>query len=123
MQERQVTIGTRPTTSIEPFMVMATQNPVEQEGTYPLPEAQVDRFMMHVVVGYPTREQEREIMERMTQAKLRRPGQRVDEADSLIGRPRSASTDAILGARDAIEPHHRGREDQRLHHRRGRRDA
>ena len=66
MQERQVTIGdgTHPLPS--PFAVLATQNPIEQEGTYPLPEAQVDRFMMLVRVGYPSREEERVIMDRMT---------------------------------------------------------
>jgi MoxR-like ATPase len=67
MQERQVTIGDRTYPLPEPFVVMATQNPIEQEGTYPLPEAQVDRFMLMVNVGYPTREEERKIMDRMTQ--------------------------------------------------------
>jgi len=67
MQERQVTIGDTTYPLEEPFIVMATQNPIEQEGTYPLPEAQVDRFMMKVKVGYPARDEEREIMERMTQ--------------------------------------------------------
>jgi MoxR-like ATPase len=67
MQERQVTIGEKTYPLPEPFVVMATQNPIEQEGTYPLPEAQVDRFMLMVKVGYPTREEERKIMDRMTQ--------------------------------------------------------
>ncbi len=66
MQERQVTIGDRTYPLPEPFIVMATQNPIEQEGTYPLPEAQVDRFMLMCKVGYPTREDERKIMDRMT---------------------------------------------------------
>ncbi len=65
MQERQVTIGEQTYKLPEPFMVMATQNPVEQEGTYPLPEAQVDRFMLKVLVTYPTREEEKLILERM----------------------------------------------------------
>lgn len=65
MQERQVTIGSETFELADPFMVMATQNPVEQEGTYPLPEAQVDRFMLKVVVEYPTRDQELEILRRM----------------------------------------------------------
>ena len=65
MQERQVTIGETTFPLKEPFLVLATQNPVEQEGTYPLPEAQVDRFMLKIVVDYPTREQELEIMRRM----------------------------------------------------------
>jgi MoxR-like ATPase len=66
MQERQVTIGEHTYPLDEPFLVLATQNPIEQEGTYPLPEAQVDRFMLKVVITYPDRREEREIMERMT---------------------------------------------------------
>jgi MoxR-like ATPase len=64
MQERQVTIGPESFDVPKPFLVMATQNPIESEGTYPLPEAQVDRFMMKVVVGYPTREEEAVVVER-----------------------------------------------------------
>jgi len=66
MQEGQVTIGDRTYPLPNPFVVMATQNPIEQEGTYPLPEAQVDRFMLMVKVGYPTRDEERLVMDRMT---------------------------------------------------------
>ncbi|MBN2804403.1 MAG: MoxR family ATPase [Deltaproteobacteria bacterium] len=66
MQEKQVTIGDETFMLPNPFIVMATQNPIEQEGTYPLPEAQVDRFMLKIKVGYPTREQERDIMDRMS---------------------------------------------------------
>ena len=62
LQERQVTIGENTFALEEPFLVMATQNPIEQEGTYPLPEAQVDRFMLKVVIGYPTRAEERSIL-------------------------------------------------------------
>ena len=62
MQERQVTIGEQTFPLQEPFLVMATQNPIEQEGTYPLPEAQVDRFLLKVVIGYPKREEERQIV-------------------------------------------------------------
>jgi MoxR-like ATPase len=65
MQEKQVTIGGTSFVLEEPFLVLATQNPIEQEGTYPLPEAQVDRFMLKLRVGYPAREEEREIMRRM----------------------------------------------------------
>ena len=65
MQEKQVTIGGTTYRLEEPFLVLATQNPIEQEGTYPLPEAQVDRFMLKLRVGYPTRDEEREIMRRM----------------------------------------------------------
>ena len=62
MQERQVTIGEETFKLREPFLVMATQNPIEQEGTYPLPEAQLDRFMLKVVVTYPKKEEERQII-------------------------------------------------------------
>ncbi len=65
MQERQVTIGKETFPLSDPFLVFATQNPIEQEGTYPLPEAQVDRFMLKVVVTYPSKEEERQIVERM----------------------------------------------------------
>lgn len=64
MQERQVTIGNETFILEEPFLVLATQNPIEQEGTYPLPEAQVDRFMLKVKIGYPNKEEEREIIRR-----------------------------------------------------------
>jgi MoxR-like ATPase len=66
MQERQVTIGGETFSLDEPFLVMATQNPIEQEGTYPLPEAQVDRFMMKVIVDYPSRDEELQILNRMS---------------------------------------------------------
>jgi MoxR-like ATPase len=66
MQERQVTIAGESHRVPEPFLVMATQNPIETEGTYPLPEAQVDRFMMKVLVGYPTEEEEFVIVDRVT---------------------------------------------------------
>lgn len=66
MQEKQVTIGETTFKLDRPFLVMATQNPVDQEGTYPLPEAQVDRFMMKVFVNYPTKEQELEVMRRIS---------------------------------------------------------
>jgi MoxR-like ATPase len=65
MQEKQVTIGGETHLLAEPFLVLATQNPIEHEGTYPLPEAQLDRFMLKVHVGYPTREEEKEILWRM----------------------------------------------------------
>ncbi|MCQ2736059.1 MAG: AAA family ATPase [bacterium] len=66
MEEHQVTIGDETYLLEEPFMVMATQNPLEQEGTYPLPEAQIDRFMMKLKIGYPSKDDELKIMERMT---------------------------------------------------------
>jgi MoxR-like ATPase len=65
MQEKQVTLGGQTFKLDEPFLVLATQNPIEQEGTYPLPEAQVDRFMLKLRVGYPSRDEEKEIMRRM----------------------------------------------------------
>jgi len=66
MQERQVTIGDKTYPLTPPFLVLATQNPIEQEGTYPLPEAQVDRFMLKLSVTYPTRKEEKEILERVS---------------------------------------------------------
>jgi MoxR-like ATPase len=66
MQERQVTIGNETFPMEDPFLVLATQNPIEQEGTYPLPEAQVDRFMLKVLVTYPSRTEEREIVDQMS---------------------------------------------------------
>jgi MoxR-like ATPase len=65
MQEKQVTIGDQTYKLEEPFLVLATQNPIEQEGTYPLPEAQVDRFMLKLKIGYPSREEERSILDLM----------------------------------------------------------
>src|SRR5438128_3220415 len=66
MQEHQVTIGGTTYRLPEPFLVLATQNPIEQEGTYPLPEAQLDRFLLKVHIGYPSRSEEREILQRMS---------------------------------------------------------
>ncbi|MGC8841148.1 MAG: AAA family ATPase, partial [Candidatus Sumerlaeaceae bacterium] len=68
MQEHQVTIGDATYPLPEPFMVLATQNPIEQEGTYPLPEAQVDRFMLKLQIGYPSRREERLILDKMAEA-------------------------------------------------------
>lgn len=68
MQERQITIAGEMFTLEQPFMVLATQNPIEQEGTYPLPEAQVDRFMFKLKIEYPTKEEEKKIMQRMSPA-------------------------------------------------------
>ena len=70
MQEGQVTIGDQSYKLQPPFLVLATQNPIDQEGTYTLPEAQVDRFLMKLRVGYPTKEEEREIMTRMSTGEL-----------------------------------------------------
>jgi len=81
MQERQVTIGEESFPLPSPFLVLATQNPIEQEGTYPLPEAQVDRFMLKVVVSYPSDEEELEIMRRMATGRPPRPEAVVSPAD------------------------------------------
>ncbi|MSQ15294.1 MAG: MoxR family ATPase [Dehalococcoidia bacterium] len=89
MEERQVTIGETTFPLDNPFMVLATQNPIEQEGTYHLPEAQVDRFMLKVVVKYPSRKEERTIMDRALEGS-------VDTINEVIG------TDAILGARALV---------------------
>lgn len=83
MQERQVTIGDTSYPLDEPFLVMATQNPIEQEGTYPLPEAQVDRFMLKVVVGYPTKADERKVVDSVLED-FRREVQPVLEKQQLF---------------------------------------
>jgi MoxR-like ATPase len=90
MQERTVTIGENTFPLDTPFLVLATQNPIEQEGTYPLPEAQVDRFMLKLSVGYPDREEELEIMRRMA------TGPEL-EVNPVV------SPDEILRARSAVE--------------------
>jgi len=89
MQEKQVTIGGTTFKLDEPFLVLATQNPIEQEGTYPLPEAQVDRFMMKLHVGYPTREEEKEILRRMS-------------SGHAIAVKHVASPESIMAARERI---------------------
>lgn len=89
MQEKQITLGDQTYKLEEPFLVLATQNPVEQEGTYPLPEAQVDRFMLKVVVDYPSREDEMEIINRNIQKVKPQPNKVL-------------STDQIKRARDVV---------------------
>ena len=91
MQERQGTIGLESFPLEEPFLVLATQNPIEQEGTYPLPEAQVDRFMLKVVVPYPTKEEERKVVDRMAS------GQPIPEIRSV------ASPQDVLAARQIVD--------------------
>jgi len=86
MQERQVTIGEETFPLDEPFLVMATQNPIEQEGTYPLPEAQVDRFMFKLKITYPSMEEERLIMDRMTVGKPIAVEARIDPGDIIAAR-------------------------------------
>ncbi|MEI2748506.1 MAG: MoxR family ATPase [Ferruginibacter sp.] len=90
MQEKQVTIGDTSYKLQEPFLVLATQNPIEQEGTYPLPEAQVDRFMLKVVIGYPTKAEEQMIIRQNTIGVATAPINPV------------ASTTEILAARDLV---------------------
>src|SRR5436190_23431205 len=89
MQERQITIGDETFKLPEPFLVLATQNPIEQEGTYPLPEAQVDRFMLKVVIGYPTKEEERMII-------------RENIASSFPSTTPMIKTSEILNARQVV---------------------
>jgi MoxR-like ATPase len=89
MQERQVTIGDTTYPLPSPFLVLATQNPIEQEGTYPLPEAQVDRFMLKLRIDYPSPEEEREILDRMS-------GQREPQAEPVI------ELEQLASARDAM---------------------
>ncbi len=98
MQERQVTIGNTTFSLPDPFLVMATQNPIEQEGTYPLPEAQVDRFMMKLVIGYPDKSQEKEIMRRVGFAEVRDIMQVIDpsQIDEIAGLIRSVYMDEKL---------------------------
>ena len=91
MQERQVTIGDNTYKLEEPFLVMATQNPIEQEGTYPLPEAQVDRFMLKVVLDYPTKEEEKLVI-------------RANVSQQGFPKPNKVvSTDTILKAREVVK--------------------
>lgn len=83
MQERQVTIGDRTFALDNPFLVMATQNPIEQEGTYPLPEAQVDRFLLKVVIGYPTRSEEMQIIRQNIQPERKKVQPLLTPADVI----------------------------------------
>ncbi len=91
MQEHQVTIGDETFHLPEPFLVMATENPIEQEGTYPLPEAQIDRFMLKLKIDYPSRDEERRILERMAHT------QNEITVEAVI------DTDTILTARKAVD--------------------
>ncbi|MFO1476795.1 MAG: MoxR family ATPase [Verrucomicrobiota bacterium] len=84
MQEKQVTIGDQTYPLEEPFLVLATQNPIEQEGTYPLPEAQVDRFMLKLKIGYPTREEERQILETMARTSGTPSAGKVIDASQIL---------------------------------------
>jgi len=86
MQERQVTIGENTFLLQDPFLVLATQNPIEQEGTYPLPEAQVDRFMLKLSVGYPSVDEEIEIMRRVTKTEMYQPKNIIKPVDIVKAR-------------------------------------
>jgi MoxR-like ATPase len=90
MQERQVTLGDSTFKLADPFLVLATQNPIEQEGTYPLPEAQLDRFMLKIKVGYPTKDEEVKIIDRMASAGIEPSATKV------------MTTDEVLAARDVV---------------------
>ena len=98
MQERQITIGETTFPLEEPFLVLATQNPIEQEGTYPLPEAQVDRFMMKIRVGYPNREEEMEIMRRMARTDQRAETRTVITPEQILS-ARLVLNDLYMDAR------------------------
>lgn len=89
MQERQVTIGDETFPLDKPFLVMATQNPIEQEGTYPLPEAQTDRFLLKVVIGYPTREEEKEIIRQNIAGAM-------DEISAVVSKPEILEVQKIV---------------------------
>lgn len=91
MQERQVSIGGRSFPLPDPFLVLATQNPIEQEGTYPLPEAQLDRFMLKVVVDYPNEREEREVLDRRLAGEVGQPAAVMD-ADALLALRVEAAT-------------------------------
>jgi MoxR-like ATPase len=84
MQERQVTIGEETFPLPTPFLVLATQNPIDQEGTYALPEAQVDRFMLKVVIGYPTEAEEKQIMQLMARTAARAPLQAIVHPETVL---------------------------------------
>src|SRR5204862_2540881 len=84
MQERQVTIGEETFPLPKPFLVLATQNPIEQEGTYSLPEAQVDRFMLKVVVGYPSEAEEKQIMHMMAKTSVREPLKPIIQPEKIL---------------------------------------
>ena len=86
MQERQITLGQESFKLDDPFLVLATQNPIEQEGTYPLPEAQLDRFLLKIRITYPTRDEEREIVERIAIAGEPKIAAVVDPADIVKAR-------------------------------------
>lgn len=86
MQERHVTLGDETYRLPEPFLVMATQNPIEQEGTYPLPEAQVDRFMLKVIVGYPTKDEEKQIIRMNNSGEFPMANKVVEPEDILKAR-------------------------------------
>jgi MoxR-like ATPase len=90
MQERQVTLGDQTLPLAEPFLVLATQNPIEQEGTYPLPEAQLDRFMLKIKVGYPSKDDEVKIIDRIA-------GSGAEPTASKV-----MGTDEVLAARDVV---------------------
>ena len=91
MQERQVTIGGETFLLPEPFLVLATQNPIDQEGTYPLPEAQVDRFMLKLKIGYPDKKEERIILDLMAKTRI------VESVNTVV------TPDKILKSREIVD--------------------
>ncbi|MEX2495531.1 MAG: MoxR family ATPase, partial [Woeseia sp.] len=99
MEERQITVGEKSYALSDLFMVMATQNPIEQEGTYPLPEAQLDRFLLHVKVGYPSREDERRILV------LNREEAKTGERDAFQPPELLAGTSVMQARQDILQLH------------------
>ena len=111
MQERQVTLGDETYRLPDPFLVLATQNPLEQEGTYPLPEAQVDRFMLKVIVGYPNRTEERAILDAMA------------VTEPSLGVQPVVTAEDIINARRVVSRYLRRRQGEGLHRGHRSRDA
>ena len=105
MQERQVTIGDNTYPLPQPFLVLATQNPLEQEGTYPLPEAQVDRFMLKAKISYPKKQEERDIV------RMNLSGAGMPEVGRVI------TPDDIVKARKVVEDVYMDEKDREIHHR------
>ena len=110
MQERQVTIGHDTTRCPDPFLVMATQNPIESEGTYQLPEAQIDRFMLKILIGYPTRDEELTIVQR--QLDYAAGAARDDRRSRSCGSSSATSTRSTSTRRSLLRRHARRRDPQ-----------
>ena len=110
MQERQVTLGDETYRLPDPFFVLATQNPLEQEGTYPLPEAQVDRFMLKVIVNYPNRDEERAILDSMAVAEPSLEVQPVVTGEDIIAARRVGERNFCRRQSEGLHRGHRPRD-------------